>query len=285
MRARPLDQRVARTFTQKSLGRDIRPDELEQVTCFRCDDPGRELFTVSPFAARKCASCGLVFISPRLNEAGRTAIYDAPAYFQGKVYSDDGQASESGMATFLQRTWIAGRLDLLARHGVTNGTMVEVGCAYGMFAESAIERGFKVSAVEFSADGAEQTQARLGIDVHHGELLTSPHAPGSQDVVVGWDVVEHVPNPAEFLARAFEVLAPGGALCLSCPYVTSVPARVMRGGWWTLRPDEHLWHFSPKTMTAAMHDAGFTDVDVVVNPLTKSNVGRFDSMVVFARKP
>lgn len=276
---------MARTFTQQRLGRDLRPDELEQVTCFRCQDAGRQLFAVTPFAARKCTSCGLVFISPRLNEAGRTALYDAPAYFQGKVYSADGEASESGMATLLQRTWIDGRLDLLSRHGVTSGDMVEVGCAYGMFAEAAIARGFTVSAVEFSADGAEQTAERLGIPVHHGELVTSPHPAGETDVVVGWDVVEHVPDPAAFLRRAFELLRPGGSLCLSCPYVTSLPARLLRARWWTLRPDEHLWHFSPATMTAALRDAGFVDVDVTTNPVTKANVGRFDSMVVFARKP
>ncbi len=274
---------MARTFSDK-LGRSFTPEHLEQVACFRCDDEGAELFAVDPFAARQCRSCGLVFISPRLNEAGRTALYDAPEYFQGKVYSEGEDSDEGGMATALQRTWISGRLALLAEHGVSTGNLVEVGCAYGMFAEAAIAQGFSVSAVEFSADGAEQTRERLGIEVHHGELLTSPHGEASADVLVAWDVLEHVPNPAEFLSRAFEVVRPGGVVAFSLPYVTSLPARMLKGRWWTLRPDEHLWHFSPETVTLALRDAGFNHVDVITSPVKKENVGRLDSMVAVARR-
>lgn len=264
--------------------------DLEVAVCFRCGDPGRLAFTADPFGVRRCPDCDIVFISPRLDLDGRGALYDDAAYFEGSVYSGAGADDEGGLATFWQRRWAAGRLDTLARyrghegHGV-HGRLLEVGCAYGLFAARAIERGWDVAAMDVSAAGVAATSARLGIEVHHGLLDDAPFEPASFDVVVAWDVLEHVPDPAAFLARVHELVVPGGTIALSLPNVASLPARLMRERWWTLRPTEHIWHFAPDTLTRSLADAGFTRIAVTDSPLAAGNLGRLDSMLAMATRP
>jgi 2-polyprenyl-3-methyl-5-hydroxy-6-metoxy-1,4-benzoquinol methylase len=265
--------------------RDVDDTLLETVPCFRCGDPGESLFDVAPYGVRRCGTCGLVFISPRLDEEGRHRLYDTADYFEGRVYSDNGTADEGGMATWLQHRWSAGRLAAIdAYRGGRRGAMLEVGCAFGLFAEHARRGGYDVTALELSSVAAAVARERVGMDVYEGHLEDAPYPDGDFDVVVAWDVVEHVPDPSTFLAKIHALLRPGGTVALSCPTVASLPARALRDRWWTLKPDEHIWHFAPRTLAAALTDAGFSGVAISANPLRRGNLGRLDSMLALARR-
>lgn len=266
------------------------PDGLEVATCFRCGHAGQLEFAVDPHALRRCPTCDIAFISPRLTLDGRNALYDDAGYFEGSVYSGDGADDEGGLATFWQHRWAEGRLNTLAIYRerldrAPSGRLLEVGCAYGLFAARALARGWEVSAMDVSAAAVAHTSARLGIDVHRGLVDDAPVDPSSLDVVVAWDVIEHVPDPAAFVARVSSWLAPGGTLALSLPNVDSLPAKVLRRRWWTLRPTEHIWHFTPRTLARTLFEAGLEQVALTANPLAPGNLGRLDSMLAMASVP
>lgn len=256
------------------------PSELEDAVCFRCATPGALLHRVPPFGIRGCPRCGLVFVSPRLNERGRKQLYDDERYFQGdgSVY---GARDGGGVALGLQRLWADGRLDLVAREigsPLSGARLLEAGCAYGLFLERAQRHGVEVAGQELSASAADRVRADLDVDVHEGHL-DDLAGTSAFDVVCAWDVIEHVPDPASFLAAARELTRPGGLVVLSCPYVTSLPARLLGARWWTLKPWEHIWHFAPRTLRAAAADSGLSVRCVLRSPLRPSNLARLDSMV------
>jgi SAM-dependent methyltransferase len=251
------------------------------------------MFDSGPCGVRRCPGCHIVFISPRLNLASRNAMYDDSGYFEGGVYSGNGDDHERGLATYWQRRWAAGRLNALARYRAARdgasrspagAALLEVGCAYGLFAARARERGWAVSAMDVSAAGAAHTAARLGIDVHRGQIDDAPFASASFDAVVAWDVIEHVPDPARFLTRIHDLLVPAGTVALSLPNAASLPARLLRARWWGLHPLEHIWHFTPATLALVLGDAGFDRVVLTASPLAAGNLGRLDSMFAIATK-
>lgn len=263
-----------------------RAPRLEQATCFRCGDPGRLAFTADPFGVRRCRRCGLVFVSPRLDLDGRNALYDDAGYFEGSVYSGNGDHDERGLATFWQHRWAAGRLTTLDGYrGASPGRMLEVGCAYGLFTSHAIDRGWQVAAMDVSEAGARATRTRLGIEVFRGDIHDAPFDDHVFDALVAWDVIEHVPDPAAFVAAAARLLVAGGTLALSLPNVASLPARLLRHRWWTLRPDEHIWHFTPRTLARTLGDGRFERVAVTTDPTAPGNLGRLDSMLAMATAP
>ncbi|MGX5655566.1 class I SAM-dependent methyltransferase [Geodermatophilus nigrescens] len=269
-------------------------EDTEEVDCCLCGVRGRLVHDVAPFGVVRCPSCGLVFVSPRLRPEALQRLYDDVGYFEGGVYggavdggSADGGAQETGRfdpAMILQRTWTAGRLALLdrVRGRAAGGRLLEVGAGYGLFLDAARRAGWTASGVELSRTGAQHAVDALGLDVFCGQLADAPLTPGF-DVVCAWDTVEHVPDPLDFWRTARSLVAEDGVVLFSTPYVSSLPARLLGTRWWTLKPAEHIWHFTPRTHAMVLARAGFALTQVVRSPLAPSNAGRLDSLVGVAR--
>lgn len=252
--------------------------DTEPVRCCVCGVAGDPLYQLPPFGVVRCPICELVFVSPRLTSAALQRLYDEPAYFEGGVYGDQSARSP---AMVLQRTWTAGRLAEVSRHRPAPARLLEIGSGYGLFLAAARERGFEVRGVELSRTGVEQARQRLGLDVFCGQLVDAPAE--QADVVCFWDTLEHVPDPLEFLQQVRLRLAPDGVFALSVPYFSSLPARVLRTKWWTLKPEQHIWHYTPATLRLVAARAGLVITSVITSPLRQANAGRTDSLVAVGR--
>ena len=271
-----------RSKERKSSGgvpTDVPPEHLETALCFRCGAEGDVRWDLDPFALVECPGCGQAFMSPRLNEAGRSALYGRAEYFDDGVYGSDS-------ASRLQRTWAKGRLDLIeqALGDRPDPSIYEVGCAYGLFLDFARRRGFDIGGLEYSPVAAETASDRLGVSIDVGEVTRLDTAE-RHDAVVFWDVIEHTPDPKEFLEAAAAMVEPGGIVALSCPYFDSIAARITGRRWWTLKPHKHIWHFTVPGLKQLLAETGLEVVKVVRNPLASANFSRLDSLVVLARKP
>lgn len=252
--------------------------DTEPVVCCVCGVTGEVVHRVPPFGVVRCPVCRLVFVSPRLTADALQRLYDEPAYFDDGVYGDRSRPSP---AMLLQRTWTRGRLAGIVRRSPPPGRLLEIGSGYGLFLAAARDAGYAVRGVELSAAGVRVARAELGLNVFAGQLAGAAAEPA--DVICFWDTLEHVPDPLAFLREVRSRLAPGGLVALSVPYVSSLPARVLGARWWTLKPEQHIWHFTPRTLTLVAARAGLVITDVVRSPLCTANVGRLDSLVAFGR--
>lgn len=251
--------------------------DTEQVGCCVCGGSGDPLYDGDPFAVVRCRTCSLVFVSPRLSPEALQRLYDAPSYFEGGVY---GAQSRWSPAMVLQRTWMAGRLAALTRRRPPPGRLLEIGSGYGLFLERARAAGYHVGGVELSATAAAHATG-LGLEVFRGQLA---HAPQDKaDVICFWDTLEHVPDPVEFLRQVRRRLAPGGVVALSVPNVASMPARALGARWWTLKPEQHIWHLSPDTLRLLASRAGLVITTVTTSPLRRPNAARTDSLFAIGR--
>jgi SAM-dependent methyltransferase len=256
---------------------DFGPDQLESARCFRCGLEGELRWSLHPFALVECPQCGQAFMSPRLSEEGRFALYGRADYFDDGVYKSDS-------ATRLQRIWARARLDLIEAAGVPDSrSLYEVGCAYGLFLQHAQRRGFEIGGLEYSPVAASRASDELGVEIDVGEV-TSLAASDRYAVVAAWDVVEHTPEPREFLEACVAKLEPGGVLAVSCPYFDSLPARLLGRRWWTLKPHKHIWHFTTAGLRSLLGEVGVEVERIVRNPLRRTNFARLDSLLALARK-
>ncbi|WP_029137202.1 class I SAM-dependent methyltransferase [Nakamurella lactea] len=254
--------------------------DTEQVRCCVCHEWGEVRYRLDPFAVVQCPTCGLVFVSPRLNPKALQRFYDQPSYFEdGGVYG--GQAGGRNPAMLLQRAWTNGRLAAIGRVAPAPGRLLEIGSAYGLFLAAAQRAGYQVNGVELSAAGAQESQRR-GFEVFNGQLVDAP-ATDRNDVVCFWDTLEHVPDPLEFLVEVRRRLVDHGTFALSVPYISSLPAKVLGKRWWTLKPEQHIWHFTPATLQTTAARAGLVVTDVITSPLNPANLTRLDSLVAIGR--
>jgi 2-polyprenyl-3-methyl-5-hydroxy-6-metoxy-1,4-benzoquinol methylase len=151
----------------------------------------------------------------------------------------------------------------------TGRRVLDVGCSSGYLARPLSERGNTVVGVEVDPVAARTAEAFCErVLVGDVETMELPLEPGSFDVVLCGDVVEHLRDPGAALARLRLFLKPGGRIVLSTPNVANWAIRLsLLGGRWRYtdrgildRTHTHL--FTRATLAEALHRAGYEHVEI-----------------------
>ncbi len=114
--------------------------------------------------------------------------------------------------------------------------VLDAGCGSGTKSIHLAQRGFKVSAMDFSAaicDSARAAVQKAGVadsvEFAQGDLTALDLlADGSQQRIVCWGVLMHIPAVEKAVAELARVLAPGGILVISEGNFRSLQARSFR---------------------------------------------------------
>jgi SAM-dependent methyltransferase len=114
--------------------------------------------------------------------------------------------------------WYRERRHLVARaiEGLRPGKALDVGAAGGGNTRVLQRAGWTAAALEYGAEGAT-VSAERGIPTVRGDATRLPFAPGSLDLVVAYDVLEHIPDDATAAKQIFELLRPGGMFLVAVP--------------------------------------------------------------------
>jgi 2-polyprenyl-3-methyl-5-hydroxy-6-metoxy-1,4-benzoquinol methylase len=240
------------------LGSTLPEEAWKDVDCGLCGGRERAVrFREGRFSIVTCTRCGVTYVTPRLADASLIAsVYDE-GYWRSAAAKDRGYTDYRADEALYLRTFRR-RLAIVRRHAQRPGRVLDVGCAAGYFLRVMQEEGWDVTGVEPSDAIRARAEELLGRErVRGGRLEDARFPTGSFDLVTMWDVIEHLPDPAAVLAEARRVLAPGGRLVLETQNVTSLAARLLGRRWQHYKHAEHLYHFDPRTIAAALERAGF----------------------------
>lgn len=196
----------------------------------------------------QCLSCGLA-------AAGKAHVPENPE----KLYADVEDKTYLSNKGARLRTF-NGVLDDIAPHLPKPGRLLEVGAYCGLFLDVARQRGWEVEGVELSDWAVEQARQN-GISIHHGTLeQAEPQLGDKFDVVVMWDVLEHLADPVGELKRIDRLLADDGVLCLSTLDMSGWLPRLL-GKHWPWIMDMHLFYFTTEGLRDLFQRAGFTLIE------------------------
>ncbi len=231
---------------------------LEYPACPLCDSDLREfpfrLFR--PYSIARCTACGLHYLYPRLTESAMQEVYRQPSYYEGGAcgYADTSYiAQEPALRATFKRL-----LHNLAKRGLTDGQLLEIGCGYGYLLDEA--RAFFDDRVgtEFSSQGAEIARA-TGAEVFVGGIEQVP-AERKFDCVIATQVIEHVYEPLSFVKQLADLTTSGGHIVLATPDIGGALRRVMGRRWPSFKVPEHVVYFEFRTLSSLMRQAGLSDV-------------------------
>jgi 2-polyprenyl-3-methyl-5-hydroxy-6-metoxy-1,4-benzoquinol methylase len=195
----------------------------------------------------RCLACGFVYQNPQPDPESVLAAYQS---VEDARYLEE---REGRVHTF--RRSLSEVEELAAP-----GRLLDVGCHLGVFVEVSRDRGWDATGVDPSRWAVETARAR-GLSVFRGTAASPLFEPASYDVVTLWDVIEHLPDPAQELRQMRRLLRPGGLLALSTMDVDAPIARLM-GRHWPWYMQMHLYYFSQRTLRDIVERAGFRVLDV-----------------------
>ncbi|QNQ08783.1 bifunctional 2-polyprenyl-6-hydroxyphenol methylase/3-demethylubiquinol 3-O-methyltransferase UbiG [Sphingomonas alpina] len=146
---------------------------------------------------------------------------------------------------------------------------LDVGCGAGLLCEPLARLGAAVTGLDaapenIAAAAAHAALSGLAIDYRAGSVESLQ---GERfDLVTSLEVIEHVSDPAGFVAGLARALAPGGLLILSTPNRTALSRLAMitvAEGMGQIPRGTHDWNkfLTPDELTALVEAAGLTLVD------------------------
>lgn len=142
------------------------------------------------------------------------------------------------------------------------GILLDLGCSSGSFLESLKSDPWKLFGIEMSAEGARAAEKRSNAQVFVGDILDAPFPSESFDAITCFDVLEHVYEPRQVMARVGEWLKPEGIFYVLVPNVDSAEARVFGSYWHGLELPRHLFHYSPASLKFLAESAGLRAVSL-----------------------
>jgi SAM-dependent methyltransferase len=205
------------------------------------------------FSISRCAGCGLVATVPQPDD-------QALAYYYRGAYSGAAGATPGAYQLGPMGRWTARRrVGVLRRHlELSAGTRVlEVGCGYGALL-SLLHRecGCQAVGLDFDAGSIAGALDRDAIDYRVGTLETAELPPASFDAVLFFQSLEHLREPIQALRAATRLLKPGGVCVVEVPDFDGGWRHVFQGRWFPLLVPQHLFHFTPATLSRGLAAAG-----------------------------
>jgi SAM-dependent methyltransferase len=151
--------------------------------------------------------------------------------------------------------------DLVTRLHRKRGTLIEVGSYAGLFLEEMRKRGYDVLGIEPSTWGAQLSLERgLKVICSTLEAQAEQSDLGPFDVVVSWDVLEHVEDPWQMMQILARWTKPGGTLIISTLDRTNWFARRTGARWPWIVP-MHLHYFDQDIVIKMADDNGLDFVE------------------------
>lgn len=141
--------------------------------------------------------------------------------------------------------------------------VLDIGCGVGVFIEVAKSRGYSVKGIDINGSvlGLVSEYVRGDVEVADIKKFESDE---KFDIVTMWYVLEHLPDPESVIRKVWGLLRYGGVFALSTPNGDGASARFVPKWYYSAVPEDHIFEFSPSSLSHLLRRNGFT-VRRVVN--------------------
>ena len=177
------------------------------------------------FTVVRCVACGLDRTDP---------VPDVRRYARGESTWSGGAGGDIWSGSIAQA--------LIER--APGPRILDIGCNVGNVVEAAARLGSVAEGIDLDPVAIDRGRAR-GRNIHNRTIADQT---GSWDGILLNHVLEHIADLREFLAHVDGLSAPGGVVQINVPCHRGVVPRLMGDHWFAWAPDEHVWHFTPRTL-------------------------------------
>ena len=202
-----------------------------------------------------CPQCLVFFVWPQPSSAELRSIYDE-MYFKNQEsskigYKDYLKDREKILKTFNRR------FRLIEKFLPKPGTVLDLGCATGLFLEVLESKGWDVYGVDISEFAVNIAREKFKDKIANNTIENSNFPENYFDLITMWDFLEHVSDPKKVIALCRKILKPKGFLMLTTPDIGSLMAKITGERWMGYKEKEHIFYFSRQTIKYLLLEYGF----------------------------
>lgn len=229
--------------------------QLHRVKCCICNDCEQEVHfeDTEGHTLLKCPDCGLVFLKQYereldfMDDAADNLENDADKNVE---YWSFPSLYEKHKPVF--EHFFSDRLEKILRHNPGCKSMLDIGCGYGFWLDYCNKNNLRATGMDVSQMAVQWARENLGVEASTTSF--EDYAPEERfDAVVLCDVIEHMPDPVEQLAKIHSLMNDDAVLYVQVPNLLGMSIR--RGQGYHL--PYHLWQFNLNSMSRLLGKCGF----------------------------
>jgi 2-polyprenyl-3-methyl-5-hydroxy-6-metoxy-1,4-benzoquinol methylase len=261
------------------MKKDYIPHAWESVTCPFCNSGKSKLYeNYGPklqYTYVKCSDCNLIYQNPR-PRYDETFLKDAYEVYEG--YVPDFDFPQKALADWDEE------LKEILRFDKNRTCILDIGSCMGDFLKASQKYYTKSEGVDVAENMARFVENHLNLKVYIGSY-SDINFDEKYSCVHMSHVIEHIPNPKEWLVKTKEILADDGILALSVPNMYSLPRRFhlflkkigLKKGYWknSSRTPDHLFEPTVTSMLGFLSESGYTVLEYYTYSRRDMDAGSF----------
>lgn len=206
-----------------------------------------------PAFVQQCAHCGHHYANPQLSDEALDKYYS-------EVNTEYYIGNETDDKLLDQHNFVVSEIEKLVSHG----KVLEIGCGCGYLLHLFNPERWQAVGVEPFGAACKFARDQLGLNIIHGYLdeYTFPDKQ-SFDVIMLFDVMEHLKSPRSMMRLVDHYLKPGGLLVIGTGDISSLNAKLSGEKWAYLTLREHVSFYSKQSMKYLLKDFQSVDIHTV----------------------
>ncbi|MDD5530426.1 MAG: class I SAM-dependent methyltransferase [bacterium] len=217
--------------------------------CIVCKN--KDIFTkyiINGFHIFQCRQCSLLFVGEKLSQEELKMWYEQKADVDCDYTYADQENIENLKFYYLKLAdWISKKMP--------TGKILDIGCSGGYFLD--YMKGWDCHGIEISSLYAEKAKAKHGNNIHTGTVEDYEYKKEYFDVITLQDVLDHMPDPLQALAKCNSLLKPGGIIVIKVHDISCLFAKLLGPRFYAFVPIFHLVYFNKKNLIETLSMSGF----------------------------
>jgi len=238
-------------------------DDRRDLPCVSCGSKDvTEEFTKNGFSYALCSECGTLYQTPRPSIEQFEAFYrnsESSRYWAEVFFPAVAEARREKI--FKPR--VEHLAEICEGIGLEVEKLIDVGAGYGIFLDEWRTINPKTELLAVEPSKALATECRnKGFNVEESMVENVTDYDAYADLVVCFEVLEHVDDPLKFITVLKKMVRPGGYLFVSTLCIDGFDLKVLWDKSSQISPPHHINFHSIKGFDALFTRAGLSDIQI-----------------------
>ncbi|MCF7809536.1 class I SAM-dependent methyltransferase [bacterium] len=146
--------------------------------------------------------------------------------------------------------------------------VLDFGCGEGYGSKLIVNITKTLFALEIDSTAAQTTSSRIGKTVVIADAKSTPFKSEFLDIIISFEVFEHIPNVEQYIKEAYRILRKGGLFIMSTPNVETYPMAGMN--------PYHIKEYTVSEVKELTKQAGFKNPDIYAQIANNEGIERLE---------